>query len=189
MKPTTYNLPARTTEVIQSGRQHTTFFILAVAMFATVVFTLSVPIAFSQDPGPDPTVEGGISIGLVPCGNVGENNEGLFKSDSFDESGKDISGTLIEPCNFNHLIVLAQRLINWLVFISVFVGAALFAYAGLLYVSSAGSEDKVKKAHDLFRSVLVGFLLVLAAWLIVYTISTAVIKEQYIDILLLDSGN
>jgi len=162
---------------------YSTRYVIAAIVLITVVFGLFVSIALAQEVDPDPISEG--IGGFVRCGRE------LYPQDSdkVDKEGKSMAGKLKNPCDFNAIVDVAQNIVNWLVFISVLVGAALFAYAGLLYVSSAGSEEKVKKAHDLFRSVLVGFLLVLAAWLIVYTISTAVIKEDKLDILLLDSGN
>jgi len=138
---------------------------------------------FAQGPGPDPTVESGKAVGLVRCGRV------LNPPGTIDASGRDVSGSLKDPCGFDDLVATAQNLVNWLVYLSVFVAAAMFTYAGYLYVASGGSEEQVKKAHEIFRSVLIGFLLVLAAWLIVYTISIAVIKDENLNILLLDSGN
>lgn len=136
------------------------FLVLLVVLSLVVGYT-----AFAQEPGPDPSVGG-----LVKCGR------------EVDEDG-----ALENPCDWPDLIATAQNLVNWLVYISAFVAAVMITYAGYLYVTSAGNEEQVKKAHQVFRQVVIGFILVLAAWLIVYTISTAVVKDP--SILLLDPGN
>jgi hypothetical protein len=81
-------------------------------------------------------------------------------------------------CNFNDLVSLVQRIINWLIIIAVPIAAGLFAYAGFLYITSAGDEGKISKAHGIFRNVLIGFIIVLSAWLVVYTITTALLDSD-----------
>ena len=109
-----------------------------------------VPVALAQDAtgGVDPSAESG----LVPC------------------DGAD--------CGFNDLIQLAQNLINWMVYISVPIAAIVFTWAGMLYVTAAGDPGKIAKAHGLFKNVALGFVIVLAAWLIVYTITNSLLNED-----------
>ena len=141
-------------------------------LFVIVLVALTVPLypSFAQDQNPDPSQQGE-QKGLVRCGR---------------ELASD--GSLKNPCDFEDLVALAQILIEWLIYISVSVAAIMFTYAGYLYVTAAGSEEQVKKAHEIFRNVFIGFILVLAAWLIVYTISIAVVADPEKTILL-DSGN
>ena len=74
-------------------------------------------------------------------------------------------------CNFNHLIQMVQKFIKVAIYSFVFPLAALmFMWAGFLYLTSAGSEEKIKKAHTIFRKVAMGIIMSLLAWLIVYTI-------------------
>ncbi len=51
------------------------------------------------------------------------------------------------------------------------LSAVAFAWAGFIYITAAGSEEKIKRAHSIFWKVAIGFLLVLGAWLIVFTIT------------------
>src|SRR3989344_9682176 len=76
------------------------------------------------------------------------------------------AGELKDPCGFEHVIELAKRTINWLIGIGVIVATMGFAYAGFLYITAAGSEEKIKHAHSIFVKILVGFTLMLGAWLI-----------------------
>lgn len=87
--------------------------------------------------------------GLIPCGNSGQ-----------------------PACDFNMLIKLVQNIINFLVYMAAPVAAVAFAWAGVLYLTAAGDETKIGKAHAIFTDVLIGLGIVLSAWLIVKLIVT-----------------
>lgn len=90
--------------------------------------------------------------GLIPCGNV-ETNGGIAAG---------------QECDFNDLILLAQNVINFLIFkLAAPLAAVMFAYAGFLYLTNGGNESKVKQAHDIFWYVFLGLVVALAAWLVV----------------------
>ena len=69
------------------------------------------------------------------------------------------------------LVLLGQRLINFMIALAIPLSAVAFAWAGFIYITAAGSEEKIKRAHSIFWKVAIGFLLVLGAWLIVFTIT------------------
>ena len=72
------------------------------------------------------------------------------------------------PCDFIGLMKQIQRIINVAVAFGA-IGALLgFVYAAYLYVS--GVPDNISKARGIFMKVLIGFLLMLGAWFIVYQI-------------------
>lgn len=82
-------------------------------------------------------------------------------------------------CTFADLITLVQNLINFLIIISTFLATAAFAYAGILLLTSGGNESALKKAKDIFWKVLIGYLWILGAWLLVYTITSVLLKDGY----------
>lgn len=88
-------------------------------------------------------------------------------------------GTAGDPCTFAHLIELVQELIKALVFISTFLATAVFAYAGILLISSGGSEAKKDQAKKMITKVLIGYLWILAAWVVVYTITSILLNDDY----------
>lgn len=95
---------------------------------------------------------GGGAEGLVPCGN--QDNP-----------------SAATDCDFNDFITLVQNVMNFLLFVvAIPIAAISFAWAGWLYMSAGGNETNVKKAHDIFFSVVVGLALALAAWLIIYSL-------------------
>jgi|SRR3990167_7572882 len=86
------------------------------------------------------------------------------------------SGT---ECGFDDLIVLVRNTINFLLIITAPIAAIMFAYAGFLYLTAAGDSGKISKAHGIFWTVLCGIVITLAAWLIISTITGALLKEGY----------
>ena len=81
-------------------------------------------------------------------------------------------GGATDPCTFGHLVTLAQNVINALILFSTFLAVASFAYAGFLLLTSGGNEQKKNQAKEVFRKVLIGYLWILGAWLLVYTITS-----------------
>src|SRR5690606_10294241 len=87
--------------------------------------------------------------GLVPCGYPGN------------------------PCTTAHLASFANRLIDELIKYLSVLAIIVMVYAGFRLVVSAGDEGEWTKAKNLFTNVVIGIVLVLAAWLIVDTIMWA----------------
>lgn len=74
-------------------------------------------------------------------------------------------------CDFNKFIELINNVINFLLFrLALPIAAISFAYAGFLLVTSGGSESKKTEAKNIFTGVAIGFIIAVAAWLIVNTI-------------------
>lgn len=99
--------------------------------------------------------------GIVPCGNVNP------ATGHFDQPN---AGTPYHPCRFTDFIALARNVINFLIALGVVAAAAGFAYAGYLYITAMGSEEKIRRAHSIFYKVVLGFVFMLSAWLIARTL-------------------
>ena len=80
-------------------------------------------------------------------------------------------------CTYSHLLQLAQNILTFLIEISIPIAVIVFAVAGFMYMTAGGDESKIKSAHKIFRNTIVGFIIVLAAWLIVYAITEPLLKE------------
>lgn len=104
------------------------------------------------------------SSGLIPCGNV--------VTDGSVSAGQE--------CTFDDLILLAQNVINFLIFkIGAPIAAVMFAYAGFLWVTNAGNEGQITQAKGLFWAVFIGFVVMLAAWLTINMIVTFFLGPTY----------
>lgn len=81
-------------------------------------------------------------------------------------------------CDFVAFVALVNRVITFIIEISIPIAALLFAYAGFLYMNAQGNLGKVSQAHKIFQNVAIGFMIILAAWLIVYTLVSTLFKPD-----------
>ena len=80
---------------------------------------------------------------------------------------------VVVKCGFTSFITLIQNIITFAIkYIIIPVGAIIFAYVGFLFLTSGGSAETRKKAKNIFIKVVIGIVVILAAWLIVSTILT-----------------
>ncbi len=107
------------------------------------------PTVFGQSVSPGP---------IVPCDGVSIDGKGL-------------------KCDFAALLRLAHNIMNFFISISIPLSAIAFAYAGYLFLTAAGNAGQVSKAKEIFTKVLIGFIFVLTAWLIVRTITSALLCD------------
>ncbi len=68
-------------------------------------------------------------------------------------------------CQACDLIALIDNILRFMVTGSVLVAAAMFAYAGFLYITNPSNAGNVKTAHGIFTNVFVGLVIILIAWL------------------------
>jgi hypothetical protein len=78
-----------------------------------------------------------------------------------------------DECDACHLVQLAQNILDFLIIFTVSISAVLFVVAGLMMVTSAGDTGKLSKAKSIFTNVVIGLIIVLAAWLIIDTVMKA----------------
>ena len=88
----------------------------------------------------------------------------------------------IVPCDGIHcqacdLVQLGQNLIFWFIKAMAAVIALIFAWGGMKMVMSAGNTEGVSEAKGMMTNAVIGFIILLAAWLIVDTILKAVTNE------------
>jgi len=84
-----------------------------------------------------------------------------------------------QNCNFGHLITLVQNLITDLIILSTFFATAAFIFAGFKLLTSGGDEGSMKEAKEIFKKVGWGYLWILVAWLLVYTITSGLLEEGF----------
>jgi hypothetical protein len=82
-------------------------------------------------------------------------------------------------CTYAKLVELAIVLMHNLVLLSTLIAVALFAYAGFRMLLAQGSENEYKKAIEMFKKLAIGYMWILAAWLVVYTISSALLNPGF----------
>ena len=103
------------------------------------------------------TTEGGPADGYVPCGREDANKDNVVDN----------------PCGFSHIIELGKRLIIGWIMAGVIIASLGFSYAGFLYISAMGSQEKISHAHSIFVKTFFGFVFMLSAWLIAKVFESA----------------
>lgn len=73
---------------------------------------------------------------------------------------------------------LIQRVITFMIGIAIPIATLLFAWAGILYFSSGANPGNKDRAKQIFVDAFVGFLIALAAFLIVNTILNVLLNKQ-----------
>jgi len=83
------------------------------------------------------------------------------------------------PASWGMLIDVINNIISFVITISiVFIAPIVIAYAGFLLVTGTGNPGAVTKAKGLITQVVVGIVVMLAAWLIVDAIMAVLYKPD-----------
>ena len=97
---------------------------------------------------------------FAPLFALGANDSGILPS-------KIVACTGADDCNTRAFLQSFYNLIKFIIGIVIIASALVFAWAGFMYMTAQGDENKVKKAHSIFYKVIVGLIVALVAWLIV----------------------
>ena len=129
---------------------------ISILSFTILSTVLVLPIfAIAQTPANNPNPNGD----LIPCGN--------------DYNGDHIVSGPNEECGFIGLIQLINNVIKWLIKISTLIATGVFMYAGFLLLTSGGNPGAMTKARSMLTKVVIGYAVILLAWVLVYTIVNA----------------
>jgi hypothetical protein len=89
------------------------------------------------------------------------------------------NGGVNKECGFDDFLQLINNVIDWIIRISIPVAAGVFAWAGFKYMTT-GISDQKSAAKAMLVKVFVGFVFILAAWLIIGTIIKALLQNPNI---------
>ncbi len=133
-----------------------TLTIIFVALFASLALPFS---AFAQNPdggqGSGNPQEG--TFQLVPCDNVRV------------------------PCDFNMLLVGFNRVLKFLLFLSIPLVMGMGLYTAFKFMTAGGDPGKLADAKKMFIPVALGLFWVLAAYIAVYTFLDKLVSEEISD--------
>ncbi len=68
---------------------------------------------------------------------------------------------------FGELTSTTNRVLKWIVNMSLLIAAAMAFYAGWLYIASATDPGARSKANSIFKGVAIGLFIIFSAWLMV----------------------
>jgi hypothetical protein len=82
-------------------------------------------------------------------------------------------------CGIKAFVTLITNGVHDLVLLSTLMVVALLVYTGIIWLTSGGDPNKHKKAVGLLWNIVWGYVWILAAWVIVYTISKALLNPGF----------
>jgi len=70
-------------------------------------------------------------------------------------------------CGYCDLVTMANSIVQFGIFLAALIAAVMFLYAGWLYLTAVENEGNVTTAKNVLTSVVIGSVIILAAWLVV----------------------
>jgi uncharacterized membrane protein len=130
--------------------------ILSLSLVTLVLFGLfSFTNVFAYEEGDSSTGFGILSGHIVPCGK-----------------SSDI-GTSNENCTLCHLFVMLKNIFDLLFALTVIVSILLITISGVVYIVSTGNPSITGQAKGIIKGTLTGFVLMMAGWLLVFFLLSA----------------
>lgn len=83
-----------------------------------------------------------------------------------------------DRCGYGDLVTLVDHLINNLVLISTLVVVVVLIYSGFELITSMGKQSAWTDFKERMWKVMVGYVWILVAWVIVYTITDKLLKSS-----------
>ena len=111
---------------------------------------------------------------ILPFLTYAADPPGLVKCGTYGADGK----TINKMCDFNDLIGLINDIIKWIIGISGVIFTISAIYGGFLYMTSGDKPANKDKAKSILWSTLIGFVIILVAWLIVYTLLHTLVNSS-----------
>jgi len=140
----------------QMATNNTTKRFLAGALTFFLLFVFILPILIFAD-----VTKSEETTGLVKCG-IATTSTGL----------------LANPCDFTDFIGLINGIIDWIIGIATSIFTIMAVYGGFLYMTSGENPGNKAKAKSILWNTILGFVIILTSWLIVYTILNTLIPND-----------
>lgn len=85
-------------------------------------------------------------------------------------------------CNFGHVGDLIENVIKFIITrVYPVVFTISIVYAGILMLTAAGNTNKVAKAKAIVKALIYGLVIMLSAWLVVYTLLKTLGADRFIS--------
>lgn len=105
---------------------------------------------------------------LVPC-------TGVVKTDANgNRTGKE--------CDFADLLVLARRIIQFALYLITPIVIGMILFTGFKYMTAGGDARLIEDAKRMFKPIIIGVIMIFAAWVTVYTVLDKLLGPMIGDI-------
>ena len=83
-------------------------------------------------------------------------------------------------CNLCHFWQLINNVINFLVFdIAAPLGVVMILIGGVIFLTSAGSEERIGQAKKILTNTIIGLVIVFCAWLLVDSLIKTIASNEF----------
>lgn len=84
-----------------------------------------------------------------------------------------------DPCNFKSLTTLISNGMTDLIILSTLLVVVALVISGFKLVLSNGNPGALTEVKEMFTKIVIGYAIILTAWLVVYTITSVLLKTQF----------
>ena len=105
-----------------------------------------------------------------------------FQQGTDERAAQDASGALvpcITDCTWKDFVKLANNIIDWVIGFAAVIVIFMFCLAGFKIITAGGDVGKAKQGRDLMVRSVVGFAIILLAWLIVSTVVNTFVGSEF----------
>ena len=85
----------------------------------------------------------------------------------------------IPDCHFDDVIKLFRNGTTDLILISTLIVVVAMVVAGMKLVTSGGNPSALTEVKTMFRKIVTGYAVILVAWVVVYTITSTLLKPGF----------
>ena len=82
------------------------------------------------------------------------------------------------PCDFDKAVDTINKIVVWILDISVSVAAISFAYAGGQMIFYSTDPGKRKEAKEIFKKTVIGLLIILSSYLVVKAVVSTLVNDS-----------
>ncbi len=84
-----------------------------------------------------------------------------------------------KTCDFPAFITLIKNVINSIIVLSIPIVTIALTWVGILLLTAQGNPGKITQAKQIAKSVIIGFVFILTAWLIVHTLVSVLLDDAF----------
>lgn len=92
---------------------------------------------------------------------------GTSEKDPLIKCGIDREGNSNDACGVNDINFLIMDILKLIFVFAGFIVAGMFMYAGFLLITAAGNTGQIQKAKDIFKRVVIGFLIMFLSYILI----------------------
>lgn len=100
---------------------------------------------------------------MIPLLVFGQDNKGLIPCDGVSANGG-------VECTWTHFFQVIGDVMKYVYILAFSISTVLFAYAGILLMTSQGDTGKVTQAKGIFKNVIIGITIMFLSYWVVWTI-------------------